>query len=171
MANAVARFFSDRRRLSRFWRPVRGWSAKEIAGLFVSLQQGFHSETELSVSFASLAQITIALLTWKAQSFREDGNIRVRSTVHFINRVFCHLRAEFNLRSGDVGATLRPVSYDLQHWVMVTHRPGSGSWMLDLRILLRRVLCFFRGNFLPGGRHPNVGEAGIIDGQQVTAIG
>ena len=103
MANTVARFFSDRRRLSRFWRPVRGWSAKEIAGLFVSLQQGFHSETELSVSFASLAQITIALLRRKAESLREDGNIPVRSTIHFVNIGFCYLRARVNSSSSRVG--------------------------------------------------------------------
>src|SRR6266481_1000668 len=105
MANAAARFFS--RRLSSFWRPLRCRSSKEIAYLFVSLQQGFDSEAELAVSLASLAQITIALLTWKAQSFREDGNIRIRSTVHFANRAFCHLRAEFNLRTDDVDSTLR----------------------------------------------------------------
>ena len=51
-----------------------------------------------------------------------------------------------------------------------------GSWLVDLRLLfgalagLRRVLCFFRGNFLPGGRRPNVGDAGLIDGHQVTAV-
>ena len=68
MANAVARFFSRRKHLSSsFWWPLRCRSAKEIACVFVSLQQGFHSEAELDVSLASLAQITIALLRWKAR--------------------------------------------------------------------------------------------------------
>jgi hypothetical protein len=48
----------------------------------ISLQQGFHSETEPGVSLASLAQITIALFRRKAESFREDRDILVRSTVH-----------------------------------------------------------------------------------------
>src|SRR5882724_5374407 len=73
----------------------------------MGLQQGFHSETELGVSLASLAQITIALFRRKAESLREDGNIPVRRTIHFTNRVFCHLRAEFNLRTDDVDSTLR----------------------------------------------------------------
>jgi hypothetical protein len=38
MANAVARFFSRRRkRLRRAWWPVGGWFSKEIARLLVSL--------------------------------------------------------------------------------------------------------------------------------------
>src|SRR6267142_1288538 len=71
MANAVARLFSRRKHLSSFWWPLRCRSAKEIACLFVSLQQGFDSAPELAVCLASLVQITSALLTWKAQSFRE----------------------------------------------------------------------------------------------------
>src|SRR6266576_2934487 len=110
MANAVARFFSRRMHLSSFWRPLRCRSAKEIACLFVSLQQGFDSEAELAVSLASFAQISIALFRRKAESFREDGNIRVRRTIHFTNRAFCHLRTEFNLRTDDTGSTLRSVS-------------------------------------------------------------
>src|SRR5712671_3975310 len=94
MANAVARFFSRRKRLNcSCWSACSG-SAKEIACLFVSLQQGFHSETELGVSLASLVQIAIALLRRKAERLREDGNIRVRSTIHFIIIGGCHLRAE-----------------------------------------------------------------------------
>src|SRR5882672_7382137 len=99
MANPVARFFSRRKHLSSFWWPLRCRSAKEIACLFVSLQQGLDSEAELAVSLASLPQITSALLTWKAQSFREDSNIRVRSNVHFANRIFCHRPVEFKLRT------------------------------------------------------------------------
>src|SRR6185369_14504891 len=110
MANAVARFFSRRKHLSSFWWPLRCRSAKEIARLFVSLQQGFHSTSELDVSLASPVQITIAVFRRKAESFREDGNIRVRRTIHFTNRAFCHLRAEFNLRTDDVRPMLRPVS-------------------------------------------------------------
>src|SRR6266404_2745543 len=92
MTNAVARFFCHRKPLSSsFWWPLRCRSAKEIACRFVSLQQGFHSASKLAVSFASLAQITIALFRRKAQSFREDGNIRVRSTIHFTNRAFPEL--------------------------------------------------------------------------------
>src|SRR6266568_2180403 len=127
MANAVTRFLCGCMHLSSFWWPPRCRSSKEIACLFVSVQQGFDPEAEFAVSLASLAQITIALLRRKAESFREDGNIRVRSTVHFINRVFCHLRAEFNLRTGDVGATLRPVSYDLQHWLWSPRGPSRVS--------------------------------------------
>src|SRR6266853_4531456 len=105
MANAVTRLFCHRKHLSSsFWWPLRSWSAKEIACLFVSLYQGFHSASELAVSFASLAQITIALFRQKAQSFREDGNIRVRSTVHFTNRIFCH--RPFNLRTDEVRSRL-----------------------------------------------------------------
>src|SRR6266404_2505757 len=103
MANAVARFFSRGNHLSSFWRSLRYRFSKEIACLFVSLQQGFHSETELSVSFASLAQITIALFRRKAQSFREYGNIPVRSTIHFVNIGFCYLRARVNNSSSRVG--------------------------------------------------------------------
>jgi hypothetical protein len=123
MANAVARFFYPRKRLSSFWWPLRCRSSKEIACLFVSLQQGFDSEAELADSLASLAQITIALFRRKEQSFCEDGNISVRSTIHFTNGAFCHLRAEFNLRTDDVGSTLRPLSYDLQHWSWSPRRP------------------------------------------------
>src|SRR6266567_1227792 len=110
MTNAVARFFSRRQRLSCSCRPACSGSAKEIACLFVSLYQGFHSATQLDVSLASLAQITIALFRRKAESLRENGNIRVRSTIHFTNRVFCHRPVEFNLRTDDVRSTLRPVS-------------------------------------------------------------
>src|SRR5260221_11945518 len=85
MANAVARFFSRRKRLSCSCWPACSWSAKEIACLFVSLEQGFHSSAELAVCLTSLVQITIAVFRRKTESFREDGNIRVRSTVHFIN--------------------------------------------------------------------------------------
>jgi hypothetical protein len=108
MANAVARFFSRRKRLSCLFRPACSWSAKEIARMLISKQQGFDSTTELDVSLASPVQITIALFRRKAESFREGGNIRVRSTIHFTNRAFCHLRAEFNLRTDDVRSTLRP---------------------------------------------------------------
>src|SRR6266478_2805034 len=110
MANAVTRFFSRRNCLSCSCWPVPSWSAKEIACLFVRLYQGFHSAAELGVSLASLAQITIALFRRKAQRFREDGNVRVRSTVHFTNRVFCHRPVEFNKRTDNVRSTLRPVS-------------------------------------------------------------
>jgi hypothetical protein len=34
------------------------------------------------------------------------------------------------------------------------------------RSLAEAGLCFFRGNFLGGGRRPNVGEAGLIDGTE-----
>src|SRR5713226_6940668 len=91
MANAVAGFFSRRKRLSCFCWPVRSWSAKEIACLFVSLYQGFHSSAKLDVRLTSLVQITIPLFRRKAESFREDGNIRVRSTIHFTNRAFPEL--------------------------------------------------------------------------------
>src|SRR6266478_4556153 len=91
MANAVARFFCPRKRLSSFCWPACSWSAKEIACLFVSMEQGFHSSAELDVCLTSLVQITIAVFRRKAESFRENSNIRVRSTVHFANRVFCHL--------------------------------------------------------------------------------
>src|SRR6266404_7871611 len=98
MANAVTPFFCHRKHLSSsFWWPLRRRSAKEVACLFVSLYQGFHSASELAVSFASLAQITVALFRWKAQSFREGSNIRVRSTAHFTNRIFC--RRPFNLKT------------------------------------------------------------------------
>src|SRR5260370_30220463 len=50
MANAVARFFSCRKRLSCSRWPLPSWFAKEIACLFVSLQQGFHSAAELGGS-------------------------------------------------------------------------------------------------------------------------
>ena len=88
MTNAVARFFSRREHLSIFLWPLRCRSAKEIACLFVSLQQGFDSEAKLTVSLASLVQIATALLRRKAESLREDGNIRVRSTIHFTNMGF-----------------------------------------------------------------------------------
>src|SRR5260221_13627332 len=56
MANTVARFFCHRKHLSSsVWWPLRYRSAKEIACLFVSLQQGFDPEAELAVSLASLA--------------------------------------------------------------------------------------------------------------------
>src|SRR6185369_14945392 len=111
MANAVARFFSRRKHLSSFWWPLRCRSAKEIARLFVSLQQGFHSTSELDVSLASPVQITIAVFRRKAESFREGGNIRVRSTIHFTNRAFCHRPVEYNLKADGVRSTLRRVSY------------------------------------------------------------
>src|SRR6266404_7634825 len=111
MANAVARFFSRGNHLSSFWRPLRCRSSKEIARVLISKQQGFHSAAELDVSLASLVQITIAFLRRKAESLREDGNIPVRSTIHFINIGFCHLRAEFNLKADDILSTLRPVSF------------------------------------------------------------
>jgi hypothetical protein len=82
MTNAVARFFSRGNHLSSFWWSLRYRFSKEIACLFVSLQQGLDSEAELRVSLASLAQITIALFRRKAESFREYANILVRSTVH-----------------------------------------------------------------------------------------
>jgi hypothetical protein len=71
--------------------------------VLISKQQGFHSAAQLVDSLASLVQITIALLRRKAESFREDGNIRVRSTIHFINIGFCHLRARVNNSSSRVG--------------------------------------------------------------------
>jgi hypothetical protein len=74
--------------------------------VLISKQQGFHSSAELDVCLTSLVQITIALFRRKAESFREDGNIRVRSTVHFTNRLFCHRPVEFNLRRDDVRSTL-----------------------------------------------------------------
>src|SRR6266542_2859052 len=120
MADAVARLFCRRKHLSSFWWPLRCGSSQEIACLFVSLQQGFDSEAELVVSLASLAQISIALLKWKTQSFREDGNIRVRSTVHFTIRVFCHRPVELNLKTDGVRSTLRRVSYT------TTWRPARG---------------------------------------------
>ena len=90
MANVVTRFFCHRKHLSSsFWWPLRCRSSKEIACLFVSLQQGFDAASELAVSLASLVQIRIALFRRKAQSLREDGNIRVRSTVRLANRLFC----------------------------------------------------------------------------------
>src|SRR6266478_318993 len=110
MANAVTRFFSSRNRLSCSSWPVPSWSAKEIACLFVSLYQGFHSASELDVRFTSLVQITIPLFRRKAESFREDGNIRVRSTVHFTNRILCHLPVELNLRTDGVRSKLSPAS-------------------------------------------------------------
>src|SRR6266436_7063780 len=61
MANAVTRFFCHRKHLSSFWWPLRCRSSKEIACLFVSLQQGFDPEAQLAVSLASLVQITVAL--------------------------------------------------------------------------------------------------------------
>src|SRR5260221_8890756 len=102
MANAVARFFSRCKHLSSFWWPLRCRSAKKIARVLISKQQGFHSAAQLVVSLASFVQITIAVFRRKAESFREDGNICVRSTVHFVNRAICHLRAEFNLRADDI---------------------------------------------------------------------
>src|SRR5258706_2062293 len=111
MANAVARFFSRCKHLSSFWWPLRCRYAKKIARVLISKQQGFHSATELDVSLASRVQITIALLRWKPESLRENSNIRVRSTVHFTNKIFCHLPVEFNLRTDDVRSTLRPGSY------------------------------------------------------------
>src|SRR6266446_260136 len=111
MANAVARFFSRWKRLSSLYWPLPCSSLKEIARVLISKQQGFHSSAELAVSLASLVQITIALRRRKAENLREDGNIPVRSTIHFINIGFCHLRAEFNLRADDVRSTLRPVSF------------------------------------------------------------
>src|SRR6266568_8643619 len=86
MANAVARFFYCRKHLSSLYWPLPCSSLKEIARVLISKQQGFHSAAQLLVSLASLVQITIALLRRKAESFREDGNIRVRSTIHFTNR-------------------------------------------------------------------------------------
>src|SRR6267378_2677663 len=109
MANTVARFLSRRKQLNCFCRSVRSGSAKEIASLCVRLQQSLDSAAESVVSPASLAQIAIALLKWKAQSFREDGNIPVRSTVHFRNRVFRYSAVEFNLRTADVRPRLRRV--------------------------------------------------------------
>src|SRR6266568_723335 len=85
MANAVTRFFSRLKRVSCSCWPLRCGSAKEIARLFVSLEQGFHSAAELDVSVASRVQITISLFRRKVESFREDGNVLVRSTVHFTN--------------------------------------------------------------------------------------
>src|SRR6266542_2539270 len=75
MANAVARFFYCRKHLSSLYWPLPCSSLKEIARVFISKQQGFHSAAQLVVSLASLVQITIALLRRKAESFREDGNI------------------------------------------------------------------------------------------------
>src|SRR6266850_5300374 len=109
-ANAVARFFCHRKHLSSsFWWPLRCRSSKEIACLFVSLYQGFHSAAKLDFRLTSLVQITIPLFRRKAESFREDGNIRVRSTVHFTNRAFCHLSVEYN--ADGVRSTLWPASY------------------------------------------------------------
>src|SRR6266487_1853172 len=116
MANAVARFFSRRKRLSCSCWPLLCRSLKEITRVLIRKQQGFYSAAQFVVSLASLVQITIAVLRRKAESFREDGNIRVRSTIHFTIRAFCNLRAEFNLRTDDVGSTLRSLSYDLRHW-------------------------------------------------------
>src|SRR5882724_3059351 len=110
MANAVARFFSRGNHVSSFWWPLRYRFSKEIACLFVSLEQGFHSAAQLIVSLASLVQITIALRRRKAESLREDGNIPVRSTIHFINIGFCHRPVEFNKGTDNVRSTLRPVS-------------------------------------------------------------
>src|SRR6266478_4767221 len=108
MANAVARFFSRRKRLSSLYWPLPCSSLKEIARVLISKQQGYHSAAQLVVSLASLVQITIALLRQKAKSLRENGNIRVRSTVHFTKRVFCHLPVEFNPRTDGVRSTLWP---------------------------------------------------------------
>src|SRR5712664_855428 len=83
MANAVARFFSRRKRLSCSCWPLLCRSLKEITRVLIRKQQGFYSAAQFVVSLASLVQITIAVLRRKAESFREDGNIRVRSTIHF----------------------------------------------------------------------------------------
>src|SRR6266446_5161927 len=112
MANAVARFFSRWKRLSSLYWPLPCSSLKEIARVLISKQQGFHPAAQLVVSLASLVQITIALRRRKAESLREDGNIRVRSTVHFTNRVFCHLPVGFNLRTDGVRSRLRPASHN-----------------------------------------------------------
>src|SRR6266705_6521525 len=51
MAYAVAGLFCRRKHLSSsFWWPLRCRSSKEIACLFVSLQQGFDPEAEFAVS-------------------------------------------------------------------------------------------------------------------------
>jgi hypothetical protein len=83
MANAVTGFLCRRTHLISFGWPFRCRSSKEIAGVFVSLQQSFYSAAELVVSLASPAQKTIALLRHKTERCREDGNIRVGTTVHF----------------------------------------------------------------------------------------
>jgi hypothetical protein len=106
-ANAVAWLFPRGKRLNSFCWALRCWSSKEIAGLFVSLQQGFDSAAELDIALASLVQKAIALLRRKAESLRKDGNIRIRSTVHLIKRVFFHLAVDFNLRTDDVRSMLR----------------------------------------------------------------
>src|SRR6267142_3404548 len=151
MAHVVARFFSRRKHLSSFWWPLRWRSAKEIACLFVSLQQGFDSEAELDVSLASLAQISIALLRWKPESLRENSNIRVRSTVHFTNKVFCYLPVEFFLRSDDVRSTHRPVSHDLRHGRV--HREACLQWITRFgwkksTLIFRRRDIFLKAELL-----------------------
>jgi len=55
MADAVALFFSRRKRLSSLYWPLPCSSLKEIARVLISLQQGFDPEAELAVSLASLA--------------------------------------------------------------------------------------------------------------------
>src|SRR5258707_7157650 len=111
MANAATSLFYCRNHLGSHYWPLPCRSLKEIARMLISKQQGFHSATELDVSLASLVQITIALLRWKPESLRENSNVNVRSTVHFINKAFCHLPVEFNLRTDDVRSTLRPASF------------------------------------------------------------
>src|SRR5712671_6947382 len=103
MANAVARFFSRWKRLSSLYWPLPCSSLKEIARVLISTQQGFHPAAQLVVSLASLVQITVALIRWKTKSLRENGNIRVRSTIHFINIGCGHLRARVNNSSSRVG--------------------------------------------------------------------
>ena len=80
--SVIARFFSRGNHLSSFWWSLRNRFSKEIACLLVGLQQGLDSAAELRVSLASPVQITIALFRRKAESFREDRDILVRSTVH-----------------------------------------------------------------------------------------
>src|SRR6266853_1087579 len=115
MANAVTWFVSHERRLIPFPGHPRCRTSQEITCLFVRLQQGFDSVAEISISLASLAQITIALLRRKAHSFREDGNIGVRSTVHFVNRALCHLSVEYNLRWYPFDALACLIYHDSQH--------------------------------------------------------
>ena len=90
----------------------------------------------MHVSLASLAQITIALLRREAESFRENGNILVRSTIHFLFRP-----VEFNRRTDDVPLTLQPVHIlGLAPWLL--RAPESLS-TIDNEIWLQKIQVDF----------------------------